>query len=371
MRILFLPRYGSQGASSRYRIWQYVPLLERAGHEVEVRPLLDDGYLKELYGTGRRGFGWLISGYARRLRAILGARQFELVVCEQEVLPLLPAMADLFLLAFNNRLVIDYDDAAYFKYEGWPVLRRKIPRLMAAAKAVVVGNSHLARYASQFTTRVFVIPSVVNLANYQDRAGSTAAGTVRIVWIGTPLTASLLKPLLPTMAKLQEKHPDISFRFIGAGKDFPGNGLRSEVFEWCERTEAELIAQCHIGIMPLPDNEFTRAKCGLKLIQYMASGLPVVASPVGANREIVSDNKNGFLVETEQEWFEKLSMLIESPDLRTQMGKAGRARVTERYTLEHGFSKWLEILTSVRQPTSDCGFQTGSPNEFSQSLSVK
>jgi|SRR5579859_161318 len=354
MRILFLPRYSPQGASSRYRIWQYVPLLQRAGHKVEVQPLLGDGYLEELYRNGRRGVSWLISGYTKRLRAIRNAPSFEVVVCEQEILPLLPATVDLFLLACNDRLVIDYDDAAYFKYQGWPVLRRKIPRLMGAAKAVVVGNSHLARYASQFASNIFVVPSVVNLALYQDCSRERVAANVRIVWIGTPLTASLVAPLLSLMAKLQEKHADVSFRFIGAGEDFPVNGLRAEVFEWSEKTEAELLAQCHIGIMPLPDNEFTRAKCGLKLIQYMASGLPVVASPVGANREIVTDNENGFLVKTEQEWFEKLSLLIEHPELRAQMGQAGRARVAERYTLERGFSKWLEILTSIGQPAGNC-----------------
>jgi glycosyltransferase involved in cell wall biosynthesis len=120
--------------------------------------------------------------------------------------------------------------------------------------------------------------------------------------------------------------------------------LRTETREWSVTTEAQLLSECDIGIMPLSDTEFTRSKCGLKLIQYMACGLPVVASPVGANCEIVEENRNGFLAANAREWIEKLSALIESAELRKRLGESGRAKVADGYTLEHGLSKWLEIL---------------------------
>jgi glycosyltransferase involved in cell wall biosynthesis len=344
MRILFLPRYGRLGASSRYRIWQYVPLFERAGHEVEVQPLLDDGYLGEWYTTRRKGWRWLATGYGRRLLGALRVRRFDAVICEQEIWPFLPAFVELFFQRRNLRYFLDYDDAAYTKYSRWPVLREKIPRIMAAAEAVVVGNSHLADYARQFAQRVCVIPSVVDLSRYPNQRQAGASDSIRVAWIGTPDTARFLKPLIPVMERLQYAHPSLSFRFIGAGDGFLRNGLRAEVPGWSERTETNLLSECHIGIMPLPDGEFMRGKCGLKLVQYMACGLPVVASPVGVNPEIVEEGKNGFLAATDDEWFGKLDKLVRHPELRVGLGGAGRAKVAAGYTLEHGFAKWQEIL---------------------------
>ena len=343
MRILILPRYTTKGASSRYRFWQYVPGLRRAGHEVEIKPLLADGYLTELYSTGRRGGRWLAAGYAARFLDALRAGRYDAVLCEQEVFPFIPAAVEMMVSKLNTRFILDYDDAAYCKYDGWPVLRGKIARLMRAAETVVVGNNHLAGYARQFTPRVEVIPTVVDLDGYPNHQEAAPSGTLRIAWIGTPLTASFLQPLLPEFARLQKKHPRLGFRLIGAGSFF-SNGLRTESREWSVTTEAQLLSECDIGIMPLSDTEFTRGKCGLKLIQYMACGLPVVASPVGANCEIVEENCNGFLAANAEQWFEKLGALIESAELRKRLGECGRAKVAAQYTLEHGLSKWLEIL---------------------------
>jgi glycosyltransferase involved in cell wall biosynthesis len=344
MRILFLPRYGPQGASSRYRIWQYAPLFERAGHEVVVQPLLDDGYVGELYKTGRRGSWWLASGYGRRMLRAFRWGHFEAIVCEQEMLPFLPAFVERSLQRRKARFFVDYDDAAYTTYSRWPWLRGKIARVMAAAETVVVGNSHLRSYAQRFAQWVRVIPTVVDLAGYPNRSEAAVSDSVRVAWIGTPVTANNLRGLIPVMERLQCVHPKLNFRFIGAGNSFPYNGLRAEVPMWSQQTESALLLGCDIGIMPLPDTEFTRGKCGLKLIQYMACGLPVVASPVGVNREIVEEGKNGYLASSEDEWFAKLDKLIRDAELRMNLGKAGREKVAGGYTLEHGFSKWQEVL---------------------------
>jgi glycosyltransferase involved in cell wall biosynthesis len=325
-------------------MWQYVPLFERAGHNVEVQPLLDDGYVGELYETGHRGWRWLASGYGRRLLSAFRWGRFDAIICEQEMLPFLPAFIELSFQHRNTRFFVDYDDAAYAKYSGCPFFRRKIPRVMAAAETVVVGNNHLSDYAQQFACRVCVIPTVVDLSCYPNQGRAGASDTVRVAWIGTPITARHLGASIPVMERLQAEHTNLSFRFIGAGNTFPCNGLRAEVQAWSRRTETELLLGCDIGIMPLPDTEFTRGKCGLKLIQYMACSLPVVASPVGVNREIVEEGKNGYLASSDAEWFEKLDKLIRDPELRMNLGKAGRAKVAAGYTLEHGFSKWQDIL---------------------------
>jgi glycosyltransferase involved in cell wall biosynthesis len=348
MRILFLPKYGPQGASSRYRIWQYVPLFKGAGHDVEVQPLVDDGYLKELYKRGRRGWKWLATGYAQRLLGAVRVRQFDAIICEQEIWPFLPGFIETFVQRVSRRFYVDYDDAAYANYSRWPMLRGKIAWIMAAADTVVVGNGHLAEYARRFARRVCVIPTVVDLSRYPEQKCARPDNGIRVVWIGTPMTAGLLQSLMPVMERLQNTHPRLSFRFIGAGDGFLRNGLRAEVPAWSEKTETELLAECDIGIMPLADTEFTRGKCGLKLIQYMACGLPVVASPVGVNRELVEEGGNGFLAATDKEWFEKLNRLVRDRELRFSLGKAGRSKVEAGYTLEYGFAKWQEILEERR-----------------------
>jgi len=358
MRILLLPRYGPRGASSRYRLWQYVSLLKRAGHRVEVRPLLDDGYLEKLYSTGRRPQRWLISGYTRRLADVFRTAQFDAIICEQEVFPFLPASVERLFQRSRSRFLVDFDDSAHDKYSKSAILRNKIPRLMAAADAVIVGNNYLAEYARQFARQVYLIPSVVDLSGYGDRTSFPASRVVRVGWIGTPVTANLLKDLLPLMKRLQSQHPGLVFRFIGAGPDFDLRGLQAELPPWSEETEAGLLLECDIGIMPLPDNEFTRGKCGLKLIQYMATGLPVVASPVGVNCEIVDDGKNGYLAGSPEQWLDRLDMLVRDPELRLRFGRAGRAKVAAGYTLEYGFSKWQEIL----EGTSSSGFSVAGKN---------
>jgi glycosyltransferase involved in cell wall biosynthesis len=246
---------------------------------------------------------------------------------------------------------MDYDDAAYFKYSQWPALRNKIPRLMATATAVVAGNQYLADFARRYTPRVWVIPSVVDLGRYPNRQEMPATCTVRIVWIGTPITAKMLRPILPVLRRLSEKHPNLDVRLIGAGQNFSCDGLRLERLGWSEQTEARLLVASDIGIMPLLDSEFARGKCGLKLVQYMAAGLPVVASPVGANDEIVQENRTGFLPTSTEEWLETLDKLIGDVELRRRMGEAGRARVAAHYTVHHGFSKWLEVLEEALKPT--------------------
>jgi glycosyltransferase involved in cell wall biosynthesis len=348
MRILFLPRYAPQGASSRYRIWQYVPSFERAGHTVEVHPLLDAGYLTQLYAEQTRGLRWLAKGYARRLITMATARRYDAIICEQEAFPYLPAIWESLFHKNGTPLFLDFDDAAHIRYEASPLLRHKIPQMLASAEAVVVGNNYLAQYARKFTQNVSVIPSVVDLSRYPGRQNKSGSENVVIAWIGIPATAEFLRPLFTVYQKLQDKYPQLQFRFIGTGPQFLAGGLNAEFRAWSQQSEAMLLAQSDIGIMPLPDTQFTRGKCGLKLIQYMASHLPVVASPVGANCEIVVDGENGFLADGDDDWFAKLSVLIENPELRRRFGAAGRRRVEQHYSLESGFAKWTDILDRAK-----------------------
>ena len=351
MRILMLPRFGLRGANSRYRLWQYIPLFQGAGCTVDVKPMLDDGYLDSLYRNGTRPLRSLVKGYARQVSRMLVVSRYETVLLDQELVPYLPAAFEQLLCRLNRCVIVDYDDAAYVKYQRSRPLRRKIEKIMQAAHTVVVGNRHLETYARQFTNRVRLIPTVVDLCKYTPKSDYTARDGIRICWIGTPVTAKrFLIPMLPVLSKLQSEIPELRFRFIGAG-NFNANGLRLESLSWSEEGEAKLLGESDIGIMPLQDEEFERGKCGLKLIQYMAAGLPVVASPVGENRQIVDHGHNGFLVNSPEDWIRAIRILADRPDLRQQMGTAGRLRAERDYSLAKGFSEWQQVIGSLRNQT--------------------
>jgi len=364
MRILLLTRYAAMAPSTRYRFIQFVPLFEREGHTVEVRPMLSDEYLKALYDEGRRSAHHLLAGYWNRGVQLRGLGDCDLVICEQEFLPYFPAFIETLIARRCPRLIVDYDDAAYYKYRHLPNLRKRIPALMAAAEVVVVGNHHLEHFARRHNRNVRVIPTVVDTTRYTLKQDYTARAGIKLVWIGTPVTAQLLRPIAPVLNKLRDKYPVLRLRLIGAGNGLCDVLPFAEVVEWSEAKEANLLSECDIGLMPLSDNDFTRGKCGLKLIQYMAAGLPVVGSPVGANCEIISEGEDGYLAGQPQEWDAALERLITSENLRRDFGRNGAAKVRQRYSLAKGFDAWIELVEPTRpwdtKPLKNAGTEVGS-----------
>ena len=306
--------------------------------------MLDDGYLRALCTTGRRSLLYTMRGYLRRLTQLPGLSQYDVVLCDQEFLPYFPTAVATLIARRCSRLFVDYDDAAYVKYQRIPGLRNRIPALMAAAEAVVAGNRYLADFASRHNPNVHLIPTVVDTSRYTPKTDYSAPRGVRLVWIGTPVTASFLRPIAATLAALREKYPDLGLRLVGAG-----DGLRdalpfAKVVPWSEAAEARLLAECDIGLMPLPDNDFTSGKCGLKLIQNMAAGLPVVGSPVGANCDIISEGRDGYFAAELPQWFTALERLIASADLRRELGGNGAAKVARQYSLQRGFESWMSLI---------------------------
>ncbi len=352
MRIAMFTRYTAMGANSRYRLLQYIPLFEAAGHQVEVRAMLDDDYLKVLYASGRRSVGCTLRGYARRMQQLQDLSRYDIVICDQEFLPYFPAAAERWIARRCRRLFVDYDDAAYFKYRHLGVLRSRIPELMSAAEAVIVGNRWLADFARHCSANVHIIPTVVDTRRYTPKQ-NYSGNRVKLVWIGTPVTATYLQPIASALASLRQQYPEVEVRLVGGGDRGRDILPFAEIVPWSESAEAQLLAECDIGLMPLHDTEFTRAKCGLKLIQYMAAGLPVVASPVGANCDIVSDGREGFLADSSQQWFAAIERLIVSPDLRQEFGRNGVAKVAGQYSLQTGFEAWMRIIDPHRSSEID------------------
>jgi len=336
---MFFTKYTRSGASSRYRSLQYLPSLDAAGLCYTVNSLFDDVYLAQKYAHGRARIGDVLRAFARRLWAVLTVPRLSVVVIEYELLPWFPAVLERWLAWRGCRMVVDYDDALFHQYDAHPnpwvrrFLGSKIATVMRLAHTVVTGNAYLADYARRAgAAQVEVIPTVVDLVRYPVMGAAGELGVFTIGWIGSPSTARYLREIAPALANLC-RDGRARVRLVGSGPvDLPG--VPVEVVAWREETEVDEIRRFDVGIMPLPDEPWARGKCGFKLIQYMACSLPVVASPVGVNAEIVENGKSGFVANTVKEWVQALNCLAADATLRQRMGLAGRAKVEREYCLQ-------------------------------------
>ena len=349
-----LSRYARTGASSRLRFFQYLPYCAAAGLDVTVAPLLGDDYLRQLYSGGKVSGLMVARYYWARVARLFKASGYDLIWMEKELLPYMPAWLERLLMGSRARYIVDYDDAVFHNYDmhriflvRW-LLGRKIDSVMKHAALVTAGNAYLAERAVRAGAGwVEYLPTVIDLDRYpvRDRR-SGGDGKVVIGWIGSPATVAYLNSVAGALAAVCR---DMNARVVVIGvKDAVLPGVPVQCRDWSEETEASEIAGIDIGIMPLPDAPWERGKCGYKLIQYMASGKPVVASPVGHNREIVRHGENGFLAETEGDWQKYLRMLVGDAEKRSEMGRHGRRVVEEKYCIQKtapALVAWLKDIT--------------------------
>jgi glycosyltransferase involved in cell wall biosynthesis len=350
VNVLLLSRYGRLGASSRVRFLQYKEWLEIQDIFITVSPFFSNEYIQALY-QGRKSLGAVISGYARRLLDIAKARRFDLVVVEKELLPFLPAIAEWLLCRMGVPLLVDYDDATFHRYDEHTnqfvrrFLGNKIDNVMRFASVVTVGNEYLGERARLAGARhIKVIPTVVDAERYRPR-DTDERSVLTIGWIGTPKTSHYLEPLLPAFERLKER---FSVRFLAVGansRNFSDTPV--ETMPWTEESEVASIQQFDIGIMPLSDSPWERGKCGYKLIQCMACGVPVVASPVGVNCEIVKPGLNGFLA-ADHDWEEALEKLLSDEVLRNRCGQQARKNVESWYSTEVQAPRLLAAMMSAK-----------------------
>lgn len=346
-QILALTKYGRRAASTRQRLEQYLPFLTEQGINFDVRPLLDDDYLAHL-AEGRPASRIAVAAaYARRLGDLLSAREYDALWVQYEIFPYLPGLFERLATVANVPLLVDYDDAIFHGYDHnrsslvRAMLGTKLAPLLRRARVVMCGNDYLRAYAARYCPDTVIIPTVVDTELY--RPAERAPGSAVIGWIGSPSTWNYVVPLLPTLLPLLAER-GARLRVVGAGP--AARGIADlEALDWNEAREIADIQSMDIGIMPLTDDLWARGKCGYKLIQYMACGLPVVASPVGVNRDIVSHGENGFLARDPAEWVAELTDLLGRPDLGRAMGTSGRARVVERYSVASQRGPLLEAIT--------------------------
>lgn len=347
-KILFLPRYSRRGASSRLRTYQYLPHLEAAGIEVRVAPLFNDRYLQELYSG--RGISWtnVTRCYLRRLMLLFTVSDYDGVVIEKELFPFLPAWAEWWLSKRRGGYVVDYDDAVFHNYDLHPrrwvrwLLGKKISKVMRYSRQVRAGNDYLKEKALLAGAKeVLMLPTVVDGGRYGVAIGRSPKALVKVGWIGSPTTLKYVKDLLPVLERVNQRHP-FELVIIGGGTGLGFSGKETTVI-WSEAHEVGEIQKLDIGIMPLSDTPWERGKCGYKLIQYMACGLPVLGSPIGVNKKLVVNGVNGFLASDESDWERHLDRLLADKPLRDRLGLEGNKMVKEHYTLQCVLPHYLNL----------------------------
>lgn len=358
LKILFLTKYSRWAGSSRYMTYDYLEYYQRAGFECVVSPLLDDRYV-QLQSMARptrlqdliSNLGYYKGRLLQRLGDISSSSGYDLVVLEKELLPYAPLGLEANLGRRRRKLISMYDDAihAYYKEHPWKFLRwlcrDKIEKIMELSSHVVVWNEVLEAYARRWNAKVSCVHLGIDLRRYQVKQLHGARRPVILGWIGTPSTLSSLDMLAIAFHELAKKYP-LELHVI-TSVAYRNPHIRVVDKPWSIETEVKDLQECDIGIMPLPDNEWTRGKSGCKLLQYMGVGLPVVASPVGVNQRIVRNGVNGFLANAEEEWISALSQLIENAELRRSQGEAGRKMVEEDYAQDKTAAKLISIFYSV------------------------
>lgn len=349
IKILALAKYGRQAASSRQRFFQFIDTFSENGVDLSISPFFDDEYLVSRLKNGVMKRGHVAKAIFRRLYAVLRADKYDVVIVHCDLIPYCPAWIEKLLLR-KCVYVYDYDDAIFHLYDRHKsafvrfFLGTKIRKLIERASAVMAGSKYLADYARQFNNRVALIPTVVDLAQNYVCKHHKLESTFTIGWIGSPSTTEYLREVFGALKELAFVE-NIRLVAIGA-KPFQIEGVRVEIRPWAENTEIQYLMECDVGIMPLPDGSWEEGKCAFKLIQYMACCLPVIASPVGANNYVVR-KECGLLAHKQEEWVSALLLLRDNPDLRNEMGKAGRSVVSAEYSKSYVAPKIVEIILAA------------------------
>jgi glycosyltransferase involved in cell wall biosynthesis len=354
VRVVFFTRYGALGASSRYRFYQYEKSLKARDFDCRFYPLFSDRILVSRYKSNAKSVTQNATAVFTRCLHFLRLRNVDLVVLEGEFLPYFPPFFEYMLKFLGIPYSVDFDDAIFHYYDKSPrwlvrrLLGRKIASVVGQAAFIVAGNQYLADYAiAANAKRIEVVPTVVDLEKYpQPDFRLRDSLSFQIGWIGSPGSSRYLQSIKVPLSDLVFSH-QCKLKLIGAGCDHGLHHLYPESKEWSDLTEVSEINTFDVGIMPLPSDDWAKGKCGFKLIQYMACGKPVIASPVGVNTEIINHGVNGFLAATEEEWMVAVKTLRDKPELAVKMGMAGRRMVQEKYSLQVTSPRIAEIFESV------------------------
>ena len=368
MRIIFFIESKKRSSATNFRILQIIPHLKKIG----IKTLLIQGYPgKNVFFTSSNIFlSLIINAILILIKSITIIFQLpliiwaDIIVIQRELVAYNLVYPEKIIFKLKKPVIFDFDDAIFLPigdpshlfsrnlfFQNLVKKTLKIHHMIKMADEVTVGNKYLAEFAKKFSNHVSIIPTVIDTNRYYPLKKKKKNKIVYIGWMGTSGNLKYFKSILSTLKKVSQSHPNTqliicSDKFLL--KDDLNSVIPTKFIQWESKNELKTLHKFDIGIMPIEDNEWTRGKCGFKLIQYMASGVPAIGSDVGMNKEIINDGINGLLAKNESEWTRKLNLLINDEALRKEVRISARNKIEQNYSINSVLSKLLSIFNRVQ-----------------------
>lgn len=348
-KVFVFTKYGDLGASSRLRFLQYISKLEDKGINFIICPLFCNDYINKFNSNSPISKKYIIYRYIKRFIKLFYIRKGDILWVEKEIFPYCPSFVEAILSLFSIKYIVDYDDAIFHNYDSHKsllvrkLLGRKIDKVMKYSYHVVTGNSYLADRALLNNKNCTIIPTVVEPNRYSLKEGD---GDLLVIgWIGSPSTQKYVIEIKDILCDICHLY-NAKLLFVGASTDILKEFDSSlvTVASWSEDCESDLINEMTIGIMPLEDGKWEKGKCGYKLIQYMASGLPVIGSNVGVNQSIINSSNSGFVVNNDEEWLYAFNKLLSDKKYRDEVGMNGRNAVINKFSVDSQINMLFSVL---------------------------
>ncbi len=340
----------------RFRLEQWEPYLENAGIEIDYFAFTDSGLREIIYKPGnvlKKARG-LIRATHRRLHTIKQLSDYDAVYLFRAASMIGPPVLENRISKAGIPLIYDFDDSIYLTNTskanqkfGWLKFPQKTARICELSSVVTVGNSHLAKFAGKYNKNVSIIPTSIDTNKYKPlKKKSDKKDKINVGWTGSSTSQYHLEEFEETLRELLKKRKDVEIRVI-SNREPSFKNIPYSWRAWAPETEVEEISKIDIGIMPTPNDEWSRGKCALKALQYMSLGIPAICTDMGANRDVIEQGENGYLAKTQEDWLRYFDIIIDDIELRKKLGDEARRTVVDRYSME----KCAELFADVVHKT--------------------
>ncbi|NNC86090.1 MAG: glycosyltransferase [Bacteroidia bacterium] len=354
-KILFIAAHRpNRVPGQRFRYEQYLSALEEDGFDYELSFIVSKRDDKILYKPGNYiwKFWFALKAYLFRIKELFTLGQYDIIFIYREALLTRSVFFEKMYHKSKAKLIYDFDDAIWVhdvsdanKNLGWLKNPGKYSKIMSLCDIVFAGNEYLASYAKQFNPNVKIVPTTIDTDYHV--GSERIANPICIGWTGSLTTLKYFESLLPCLIELKKQCADkLTFKVIvDVEKEYPELGISTT--PWSLDTEISELNKIDIGIMPLPDDDWSNGKCGFKGLQYMSLSKATIMSPVGVNNQIINDGVNGLLAKGNNEWKKALVSLIENPELRKKIGTEARKTIENQYSLNSNKVAYIKYFNEL------------------------
>lgn len=354
--LCIVPHRPARSPGQRFRIEQYLPFLREKGYEIKYSYIVSEKDDKIFYSKGKYVYKlWIIlKSFFKRFRDVFLAFKYDIIFIYREANFLGTTFFEKLFKLSGAKIIFDFDDAIWINdvSDGnqnlkWLKRPSKTADIIQLSDLVFAGNNYLAEYARNYNQNIKVVPTTIDTSYHNGIIKDYEKESICIGWTGSLTTIKHFETAIPFLKEIKKAFGEKVYFKIIVDIDYEVPELELKSTKWKIENEISDLAEIDIGIMPLPNDEWSKGKCGFKGLQYMSLGIPTIMSPVGVNTEIITDGKNGFLAETPDEWIEKLSQLILSSELRKELGTSGKQTIQDRYSVKSQKDIYVSYFDSL------------------------